>query len=319
MSGVKLGWLSKDNRSKESNEIDEQIVGAMPKFRIIGDSNESLKKILLTDFWKHVATVAALGFAFPRIHQLTGSCVGAGGGNMLFTLGAIEVIRLGDLEQIAIPFWPYTYGKSRQIGGMRGRGEGSFGSAYAKAAQEFGFIDARHPGLPSFANNDGIIYSEAIEMQWSDGATAPQSVVDFAKKHLVKSVSQCKTADDVRQSIQNGYPCTIAYSGYIDAGQPQVRGTGDEAVLMGDVNRSGGHQTTIQGFWEHPTFGEIFLYCNQWPKACYPTDPAGGPDCSTWITKRRMQAICDEGEAFAFSQFDGFPAQEIDKSLFKIM
>jgi hypothetical protein len=313
----KLGWLSPDERTPEQNECHERIVASMPDFRLIGSRPAmSDKKVVLTDVWKHPAVVEAIGYPFPRIHQLTGSCVGAGGGNGLFTLSAIEVVRLGDREQIVVPGWLFTYGKSRQRGGLRGRGEGSFGSAWAEAIKLDGIVPANYPGMPGFRNEDGLVWSSNDEYKWSDGAAIPDDFAREARKYLVKTVSPLRDADDVRESIVNGYPCTAACGGFV--GKGYVRGSGSDAVLIGSIDSRGGHQTSIQGWMEHPQFGELFLYVNQWPEQVYPKDPAGGPPCSVWINKQTMNQICRE-EVYGLSQFDGFPAQEIEKSLFRIM
>jgi hypothetical protein len=311
------GWIDFNDRTRETHEAHERILGDMPSFRIVGSTKTpATKKVVLTQIWRHPAVKAALGFEFPRVHQLTGSCVGAGGVNCDFTLLATEVVN-GDREVIKVPFWPFTYGKSRQRAGMRGRGEGSIGSAYAEAARLDGYLDPDLDGLPKFTNSDGLVLTSQIEMQWSDGAAIPDKYVQAAKPRVVGTTAPCKTADDVREAILNLYPCTDACSGFVN--RAQVRGTGDDAVLMGDIDSRGGHQTSIQGWMEHPTFGELFNYQNNWPASVYPSDPAGGAVCSLWITKKRMQWICDQGEVYAFSNMNGFPAQDVEKVLFRVI
>lgn len=312
------GWIPFDDRTAETHEQHERAVGDMPRFRICNSTGAAAeKKIVLTDVWTHPRVEAALGFKFPRVHQLTGSCVGAGGGNCLFTLSAIEVIRLGDRERIVVPFWLLPYGMSRKRAGMRGRGEGSIGSTFAESARLDGWLDAREPGLPGFTVADGLVWSERAEMDWSDGAAIPAEFLARARTQLVRSTAPCESADDVRDAIQNYYPCTAACDGYV--GRARVQGTGADAVLVGDVDSRGGHQTSIQGWMEHPTFGELFLYQNQWPEQVYPRDPAGGGPCSCWISRRRMDWICKTGEVFAFSQFEGFPEQRLDRELFRLL
>lgn len=306
-----LGWVPFKDRSAETKAAHERILAGMHPFKVYGaPAGDAPKKVVLTDAWKHPLTVKALGFAFPRIHQLTGSCVGAGGYNAEFTLTAVEVIRLRQPEAIKLSFWPYTYGKSRQRAGMRGRGEGSIGSAYAEAARLDGYLDASLPGLPQMRQADGLVLTEDVEYEWSDGAAIDRKWADAAKPHVVRSTAPCNSADDVRAAIQNYYPVTIAYDYYLNAAR--VQGVGDQAVLLESDWNYGGHQTSVQGWWDHPTQGELFLYQNNWPASSYPADPAGGAACSAWITRKRMDHICRTGEAYAFSQFDGFPAQQVD-------
>lgn len=297
------GWIPFDQRTKEQHEVHDGIVCDMPQFRVFGDAGEKPTKVLLTDVWKHPSVVAALGFEYTRIHQLTGSCVGAGGGNMGFTLAATEVVRLGDPEQIYVPFWLLPYGISRKLAGFRGRGSGSMGSTYAKAVQEYGFLKANLPGLPAFQRADGLVWSESAEYEWSDGNAIGQQWLQPASQRTVKTVSSINSADEAREAITNYYPLTCAVDNYV--GRAHV----DDGVAIGSFDTYGGHQTSIQGWMEHPKHGELFLYVNQWPKSVYPSDPAGGPDCSVWITKKSMDWACKSGEVYAFSQFNGYPAQ----------
>jgi len=317
MSTMKTGWIEFKDRTEEMNANHEKFVGSMHKFRIMGDAKSDTNKIILTDFWKHPQVVAALGYAFPRFHQLTGSCVGAGGGNCLFTLMAIEVIRLGQAEQIKLPFWLYTYGKSRQRGGIRGEGEGSFGSAYAEAAKLDGYIDIGFEDTPDPTQNDGLVYTSNLEFKWSNGAAIASKYNQEAKKHLVKSTSPVSSAEEARESIMNGFPITIATDYYI--GSAQIKGSGDNKAAIGKLNGRGGHQTSIQAFWDNPDLGLIFGNQNNWDRSVYPKDPGGLGDSACWMSESDMNYACKNGEVYAFSQFDGFPAQRIDKMLFRVM
>jgi hypothetical protein len=299
------GWIPFLDRTADQNIAHANIVDDMPKFRVFGSAELKPSKLLLTDFWTAPQVVSALGYPYERIHQLTGSCVGAGGGNTAFTLSAIEVVRLNDPEQIIVPFWLLPYGISRKLAGMRGRGEGSLGSTFAKAVQQYGFIDARLPGLPAFTNADGLTWASKDEYAWSDGNAISSTWLEQAAKRTVKTVSPCTSADNVRDAILNYYPVTCACDNFV--GSARVQGD----ILTGSFDRSGGHQTSILGWWEHPSLGEMFLYQNQWPASVYPKDPGGGPACSVWISKKSMDWACKTGEVYAFSQYDGYPAQTI--------
>lgn len=317
MSVYKGGWIRFEDRTTEQNENHERIISSMSKFSIMGATVDQ-EKVLLTDTWKDQRVVSIFGKPFPGIHQLTGSCVGAGGGNVNFTLSAVEVIKNGDNENITFPMWLYTYGKSRQRGGLRGRGEGSFGSAYAEAAKLDGYISSSMDGVPSYTyKDDGIIYSSDDEMDWSNGAAIPNKFVNEGKKHIVRSTAQLSNSEEVKEAILNGYPITIANDYYVGSGS--VKGSGPNQVVVGKLDSYGPHQTSIQGYYNHPTLGDIFLYVNQWGRGIYPTDPAGGPVSSVWIMPKDVDYICKKGEIYAFSQYEGFPAQDINKDLFRVM
>ena len=61
----------------------------------------SSKQAFLWDFTK----AANGGKHYRTFFQKTGSCVGNGGGQAVWYLSAMEVIRLGDREQVLLPFY----------------------------------------------------------------------------------------------------------------------------------------------------------------------------------------------------------------------
>ncbi len=65
---------------------------------------------------------------------------------MLAQCGDVAV--RGDREEIKQVHPLPTYGYGRKVGGMRGKGEGSFGAAQAKAVAEFGMLPFDDPRLP---------------------------------------------------------------------------------------------------------------------------------------------------------------------------
>ena len=69
---------------------------------------------------------------------------------------------------------------------------------------------------------------------------------------------------------------------------------------------------SLQAYWNHPTLGEIFYILNSWGPRTHGTDPAGGPPGGFWVKKSEIDYITRQGDSFAFSQFDGFPAQKLD-------
>lgn len=303
-----FGWLPPEQRTDDEQAAHIKALGEMPRFAVTGDDlseSDDADKALLFELWKHPHVVETNGFEFPGIHQVTGSCVGAGGGNVLMTLACVEAIRLGEPEQALIPFWLLPYGRSRYHCGMKSPGEGSLGSCFAKAAREDGVIPAKASGLPSFDNSDALVWGSRTEMSWSDGdAQQTLALLPESRKHLCQTVAQCANSEDVKKALFNGYPCTAA-SMY--AHRPSVQS--DPPVLLGKKSGSWSHQMSILGCWNHPKLGWIFWLMNQWGKGAHGTDPAGGPPGGVWITASDVDWICRD-EVFAFSQFNGFPAPE---------
>lgn len=303
-----FGYIPEWDRTPEQLQAHQNAVNAMPKFGITGKTNYDTKKVCLTDTWKHPDVVAALGSPFQGILQKTGCCVGAGGGTMAFSLQAVEITQKGDAEKIIYPYWLVPYGRSRYYMGERSPGDGSTGSTFAKAAKEDGFLDARMEGLPKWSTEDGMwTYGESTEYKWSDGGAIDEKWLTASRKHLVKTVSQCRSADDVREAIVNGYPCTCA--SMWGCTSPRVQGT--PAVLLGKRNTSWAHQMSLQAWWEHPELGEIYWLQNQWGQSAHGKCPTGMPLGGMWIPKSEVDWICRD-EVFAFSNYEGYPAQKLN-------
>lgn len=305
-----FGWIPPESRTQTQEAAAHAAVALMPRFTISGSPSaraDDPKRVQLFDLWKHPTVVAANGYEFTGVHQITGSCVGAGGGNCWFTLACVDAVKRGDPETPLVPFWLLPYGRSRYYLGDRSPGEGSTGSTFARAAREDGVIPANASGLPTFTRDDGFVWGRTAELKWSDGDNPDtMRLLPESRKFLVKTTAQCRDSGDVREAIVNGYPCTAA-SMY--AHRPRVEG--DPPVLLGRRSGSWAHQMSILGWWEHPQLGQLFYLMNQWGMDAHGRDPAGGAPGGVWITAADVDWICRD-EVYAFSQFAGFPAQRLD-------
>lgn len=297
------GWVPPDQRDAEGAKADSEAKLSIPPLRLSGSSvNSNATKVCLWDCWS-----AWKGGKWTGVRQITGSCVGAGGGNALFSLACADVLKRKDKERVEVPFWLLPYGLSRKLGGMDRRGDGSFGSTFAQAVREYGHLPANTEGLPAFREQDGFVWGEAAEMDWSWGSRIASKWLDQAKPHLVRSTAVCRSSDDVRTALQNYFPVTCA-SNWGGSMRPAVRGS-REPVLLNSRTTTWMHQMSVQAFWNHPEFGELYWIQNQWGN-CHGTCPSGAPVGGFWILKSDMDFICRQGETFAFSGFDGFPALE---------
>lgn len=304
-----FGWIPPDQRTRKQQKAHEAAVAQMPELRIIGSTDYREGKALLYELWKHPQVVSAIGFEYPGTHQFSGCCVGAGGGNALFTLIVGDAVTRGEAENIVIPFWLLPYGRSRFYMGDTSPGEGSLGGTFAQAVREDGTLDAKQDGLPEFRNGDGLEWGQGVEIAWSDGdARQTLDLLDASRQHRVSTTAECRGAGQVRDAIVNGYPVTIA-SGW--GGRMQCKTKGTPAVLLNDHAGEWAHQMSVHAWWDHPSLGEIFWIQNQWGQRVHGEDPAGGPGGGFWVLAKDIEWICRNGEVFAFSQFNGFPAQHI--------
>ena len=302
MPPTNLGWIQPEDRTPYQVDVDQQIQSRMPVFGISGRYDEPANK-------------QALLYTFIKDHkpfyQQTGSCVGCGLGMALWCLESVEVHQLGQLEDPICPFWLLPYGKSREIGGLLGRGEGSFGSAAIDAIQKFGVLPSNHPDVPQFkVTDDSLVWGEKAELDWSDGQKIADKFLTPAKKHLVKSSARLHNWQDCKASLINGYPITCA-SNWGGEMNPPIKG--NPAIILNKRVTTWGHQMSCLGWAEHPEFGDIFWIQNSWGKSHgtspgHYQEPAGG----FWIKATEMDWICKTGEVFSLSNFAGFPAQKLD-------
>lgn len=308
-----LGWIRPEDRTPEQQQAHARAVASMPRFGIAGagvrtTSGSSKLDVKLFEAWRHPKVIEDIGFEFRRYQQVTGSCVGAGLGQVLVTLSAVQRLFAQAPTKAAIFFWLFNYGRSRFLYGWKTPGEGSFGSTAAQSVRDEGVIPIHDgiKGLPAFKNGDdeGIIYSEQIEMVYSDGDTREQlELLKLAKEYPVKQVAEITNVDDLAAAVANGYPCTFGCDYYCNSAS--VR----DGYAIGRATNRGGHQWAVLGVKDDPKLGRLFHNQNNWYATIYPKDPAGGPPCSCWFTEEEQARLLRVGECFAFSNFTYFPAQ----------
>lgn len=306
-----LGFITKDQRTEEQHAAHAAAEAKMhPRLALAVPQLKAGQKIRLTGFWRDPRVVQEVGFIFPRFHQLTGSCVGAGGGQALFSLVATQRCNPTSPTKAFIPFWPFDYGRCRFNEGDRGQGEGAMGSSFAETVVKEGVISAAEAGLPSFTQADGLVLTERLEMQWSDGASSTVTkYLEAARVHPVGSAAVCRNAGEIRAALANGYPVTFACDRYI--GHGSIQGSGADAVVVGKWDSNGGHQQSVHDYFEHPTLGPLYWVQNNWPKESYPQDPQeGSPECGTWVKEADVDAALRyNAEVYALSHLTWFPAQ----------
>lgn len=307
------GWIEPKDRTPAMHAADARARANMrPQFMLSGIAQDPGPYVNLMDVWKHKKVIDALGFEFPGVHQLTGSCVGAGCGNATFTLSAIEVILKNDSEEIILPFWLYPYGISRMLIGDNGEGEGSLGSAIAEAVKTYGVFSQKESNLPPYTNQDGLTWGQQVEMKWSNGRAISNDWITLGKRHLVKSTDPIKSSDQGREANRNLYPMTFASPWFMEPGRESIRGS-KEPACVGSLSGNGGHQTTILAVWDHPELGRIWWNQNQWGLKAYKTDPKTGRGDGCWMTDADFTKVArsQDGEIFAYSQYQGYPAQSV--------
>lgn len=305
-----LGFIRVQDRTPEQQDAHEEATLLMMAYLLPVPKLAKGDSIRLFDFWKHPVVVADVGLTFTRIHQITGSCVWAGGTNAVFSTIAVQRLAADSPTKAFLPFTLQNYGMSRHYMGDDGAGEGSMGSTFAKSLTTDGIRDwAPDAGLPTYTTSDGISVAKGVEMAWSSYRDADISkVLQMSKQHLFGSAAECTTTDQIAAMIANGYGVSFACDRFI--GNGEIVGDGKDACVMGKWDSRGGHQESIHAVWEHPTLGRLFWVQNNWPGDTYPIDPAGGPVCGVWVLDDDVTAALEyNAEVYGLSHLNWFPAQ----------
>lgn len=266
-------------------------------------SPEYEQAIKRTVAWEVLEQVGGAGFY--RLNQVDGDCVAWGATKAMMATMAWEIVRLGQSEEFHHLHPSYTYGVSRNApeGGngewkrwppdRAGNRAGSLGS-WVAATIVHGVLRSDYVGVPA--------YSEKISREWGEGRGYDQFVSEAVKRPF-KSATRIRSGDELVQAICNGYFCSIAGNREFSN---QLTARGGKG-WYGRGNRYP-HQTSIHGYDDQP---EPCVYdSNQWPG--HATGQTDGPNGGGWRTLEYVDRELRSGdvECFAFSQFDGFPAED---------
>lgn len=306
------GWVPHDQRTPEQNKAAEDAISSMPKFAIIGATESSTGKRFVS--WE--AEKKVLGKFVPTLHQLQGSCVFQGFCGAIMRLMCIE-IALGQREQFKIPSLYYSYGLIRKRSGMgNGRGDGATGSGAAESARLDGVCPIDKDGFgfpnPTIKDNNGqdeLIWGEKEEWNYSTGTIVPEAAKQFAKDFVVKSTALVTSYEEVRDALANGYPVTVASNrGF------KMQGVADKGKLWGVPAGTWNHQmhfAAVDDDSKRPG-----AYCmNSWGPWVHGKPVDDAPPGGFWVDADTVTQMVRQQDSFAYSQFNGFPAQKLDFSL----
>lgn len=283
-----FGWLG----PAMAIEAWEQIGDQFQPFALTGERSEP-RRVVAWDSWE------SLGFDINRtiLHrQETGDCVSYGAAIVVAAVAAYEIHRLGQLEQLRVPYPPYLYGISRLMpeggNGRLGRSAGSLGSWMADTIRKYGVLCSDYEGVPD--------YSGSVADQWGYDIRNLRPFIDEADDHLIRETARIRSIDALVDAIGNGYFCTIAsMRGY----RMSLDDHDGKSWFVGSDQWP--HQMSVCGMDVKPEL--CFYRRNSWGTAH--GRQLDGPDGGGWITAKSLEReIEDAGtECFAFSLFDGWP------------
>lgn len=245
----------------------------------------------LWDFAKKV-----YGKHLPNYRQEIGDCVSFGAKNAVEYLSCVQIVQ-GTRQQMKLVFPPFIYGTSRHdIGRDRlGNSDGSLGAWAAEAVKRFGILFADDEGVPP--------YGGSVAKKWGSPSGPPKSFYDIAKDNPVKTVAQVRNFSEAASALSNGYPVTVASM---------------QGFSMEGTERNGKLWASPQGSWAHQMcfiavdMSDESLFClNSWGDSLWSRHPDDAPPGGFWVAKSTCNRMLSD-DAWAFSQFEGFPAQKLD-------
>jgi hypothetical protein len=253
--------------------------------------------------------------SLPGPPQPTGDCVSRGTANACWGTMACEIIA-GKPDPITgkVEGYPGVPQPNQQviatepIYGMRGHGgQGASCSRLAKAVSDWGGILLRQP-YPEL-DIDLTKYQAMIGHRWGGRGGTPKKILEEGKKHQIRTVTYIRDIEQARDALANGY-CLNCCSGL------GFSNTRNEHGVSGRRG-SWAHAMAWMGVddtpWAHKHYGgPLFLILNSWARWNRGPRRHNQPHGSFWVTHKDAASIIRAGGSFAFSGFNGFPAQEID-------
>lgn len=237
--------------------------------------------------------------------QTAGDCIGHGFGLGVDILSTVQMLMHGKPERwIAKAATEIIYGGSRvEVGGGRlRRGDGSLGIWAAEFVKEWGILQRKRymGGRYDFTEYSG---TKAREMGRSG---VPDELEPLCKLHPVKTVSICRTWEECRDAVANGYPVAMCSNvGF------RTRGGRDKDGFLSPGRRHWNHCMLIAGIddsYRRP--GGLLI--NSWGTWTYGPKRHGQPEGSFWADASVINRAMRQGDSFALSGYLGYPRIDLD-------
>ncbi len=279
-----FGWRGIDAAQRLFASQFSKLSQAAPR---IFAAPASTGPVLLYKAWSDV-----LGKYPDYPSQQIGDCVSFGHGHGNDLLQCIEH-ELGEPIDFRETDTEFIYAASREVAGILGTGDGSYGSAAVKAMTTIGVVSREMLGA------DGA-YSGDRAKAW--GRTGPPPDVEAkAAPYKLGSAALVSTWDEMAAAITNGYPVTIC----TNQGFTLVRD--DDGFC--DPQGTWGHCMVIAGMRvDRP--GACIL--QSWG----PDSPSGPialdqPSFSFWADRSVIESILAEGDSWALSKAPAFVQRDL--------
>lgn len=284
--GHLLGWRGVDEVQQAFAATMPTLAAAAPHLMAAAPPDPNAP-VLLYKAWRDV-----LGHDPNYPAQQIGDCVSFGHGHGNDLLQCIE-IGLGEPAIFCETDTEFIYGASRQVAGILGSQDGSYGSAAVKAMMTIGMVSRTMLG------SDGT-YSGQRAKAW--GLTGPPSSVEAeATPYKLAGAAQVTTWDELVAALRNGYPVTICTAqGFTLARDSQgfcrARGRWGHCMFIAGVRFDRPGACIIQSWGPDMPTGPLSL---------------GQPTFSFWSDKPVIERILAEGDSWALSKSPAFEERKV--------
>jgi hypothetical protein len=238
------------------------------------------------------AFVAVLGRDPGYPAQEIGDCVSFGHGHGNDLSQCVE-ITLGEPTEFQETDTEFLYAASREVAGILGPEDGSYGSAAVKAMTTVGLVSRPMLG------GDGS-YSGRRAKRW--GQTGPpRELVEQAAGYKLGAAALVTKWDELVAAIQSGYPVTICtalgFSLERDSqGFCRSQGRWGHCMVIGGVRFDRPGACILQSWGPDMPHGPLDL---------------GQPPWSFWADRRVIEAILAEGDSWALSKSPDFKTRDL--------
>lgn len=250
-------------------------------------SSKADEPVLLYKAWKEV-----LGDYPAYKAQVNGSCVSMGHGHGNDLLQCVE-ISLGEQSEYRETHTEFIYAASREVAGILGRSDGSYGSAAIKAMTTIGIVSREMLGA------DGP-YSGPREKDWGYYGP-PDKYKTMAADYKLGNGALVRTWDELTAAIRNGYPVTICSNWGFDSprdnqGFCAARGTWPHCMCLAGIRLDREGACCLQSWGPNQPQGPTVL---------------DQPSFSFWIDRKYVEKILAQGDSWALSKSPAFVERKL--------
>lgn len=296
---ARFGW-----EEKKAIEMRPEVAKNVPKLAIKDPKGNIVTgRGKTNELWKFAKLVNG-GKHLPTWRQESGDCTSMAESQAGNYAQVCRIATVHKDEELRLLYPPFNYGIGRTeqdlAAGQFGRGAGSTGYFAVMAGCKYGHLSIDD------AEKLGYKYSGRQADQWGLHGV-PQAAKDIAKHNCTQAYSQVTSWSDVVDAINNNYPVIVCSNVGFD---------GPEYVADGRAwltpRGSWPHAMVFIGVEDRPGHTKGALCQNSWGEDWGPKPRNGEPPGSFWVDHQTVHRMVSQGDSFAISDFDGFPAPDKD-------